>query len=114
MFKYSADRWPVSLFLGISAIDFGLYLLCDNVAILVGYWLLMIIPKGKICAWNHHHQHTSTFKKKYHNRILEFFYALHTGVTTNLCVLHHVKGVAHHLRFDCWKHFASFSLASDG
>jgi len=31
------------------------------------------------------------------NRILEFFYALHTGVTTHLWRLHHVLG--HHLNF---------------
>jgi fatty acid desaturase len=50
-----------------------------------------------ICAWNHHHQHTLTFHVKSLNRILEFFYALHTGVTTNLWVLHHVLG--HHRNF---------------
>jgi fatty acid desaturase len=57
----------------------------------------MIIPKGKICAWNHHHQHTPTFRNKYLNRLLEFFYALHTGVTTHLWLLHHVLG--HHLNY---------------
>lgn len=57
----------------------------------------MLIPKGKICAWNHHHQHTPTFKYKILNRFLEFFYALHTGVTTNLWLLHHVLG--HHRNY---------------
>ena len=57
----------------------------------------MIVPKGKICAWNHHHQHKHTFKKKYLNRMLEFIYGLHTGVTTNLWVLHHVLG--HHQNY---------------
>ncbi len=65
--------------------------------ILASFWFLMIIPKGKICAWNHHHQHTPTFRKKGLNRVLEFFYALHTGVTTNLWLLHHVLG--HHLNY---------------
>lgn len=31
------------------------------------------------------------------NRLLEFFYALHSGVTTNLWLLHHVLG--HHLNY---------------
>lgn len=46
---------------------------------------------------DHHHQHTHTFKAKSLNRLLEFFYALHSGVTTNLWLLHHVLG--HHLNF---------------
>ena len=77
--------------------NFNRYLWCDNIAILVTYWILMIVPKGKICAWNHHHQHKHTFKKKYLNRMLEFIYGLHTGVTTNLWVLHHVLG--HHQNY---------------
>lgn len=58
---------------------------------------MMILPKAQICAWNHHHQHAPTFKHTLPNRILEFFYALHTGVTTNLWVLHHNLG--HHQHF---------------
>ena len=85
------------LVLFFSAIDFSVYLLVDNVPLLVTYMLAMILPKGVICAWNHHHQHTMTFHQKALNRLLEFFYALHTGVTTNLWVLHHVLG--HHRNF---------------
>ena len=69
----------------------------DNVWLLLVYLLVMIIPKGLICAWNHHHQHAPTFYWKPLNRLLEFFYALHTGATTNLWVLHHVLG--HHRNF---------------
>ncbi len=97
MFRYSADRVPVLFVLALSAIDFGVYLLVNDVLILAGYLLLMIFPKGLICAWNHHHQHTMTFHSKLLNRVLEFFYALHSGVTTNLWVLHHVLG--HHRNF---------------
>ncbi len=97
MFRYSADRIPVLIVLALSAVDFGVYLLVDDVVILAGYLVLMIIPKGLICAWNHHHQHTMTFHAKPLNRVLEFFYALHSGVTTNLWVLHHVLG--HHRNF---------------
>jgi fatty acid desaturase len=97
MFRFAADRVPVLLVLLFSAIDFIVYFTVDNIWLLAGYLLLMIIPKGLICAWNHHHQHTLTFHAKPLNRILEFFYALHTGVTTNLWVLHHVLG--HHRNF---------------
>lgn len=97
MFRFPADRIPVSIVLMISMIDFLVYFLVDNVALLAGYTLIVIIPKGVICAWNHHHQHTVTFHSKPLNRILEFFYALHTGVTTNLWLLHHVLG--HHRNF---------------
>jgi fatty acid desaturase len=97
MFRFSADRLPVFCVLAVSVIDFAVYLLTDNVWWLVGYMLLMVVPRGIICAWNHHHQHTMTFYSKPLNRLLEFFYALHTGVTTNLWVLHHVLG--HHRNF---------------
>lgn len=97
MFKQAADRLPVTLILLISLIDFSLYFYLENIWILIAYWLLMIVPKGVISAWNHHHQHCHVFKSKAMNRILEFFYALHTGVTTNLWVLHHNLG--HHRNF---------------
>ncbi len=97
LFKYPEDKIPVLIILAFSALDFTLYFLTDNAWLLAGYWLLMIIPKGVISAWNHHHQHCHVFKQKPLNRILEFFYALHTGVTTNLWVLHHNLG--HHRHF---------------
>jgi len=97
VFKQAADRIPVSLILFITLIDFSLYFYLENVWILVAYWLLMIVPKGVISAWNHHHQHCHVFKSNTLNRTLEFFYALHTGVTTNLWVLHHNLG--HHRNF---------------
>ncbi|MDO6461857.1 fatty acid desaturase [Granulosicoccaceae sp. 1_MG-2023] len=85
------------MILAISALDFFLYLTIDSAAVLAGYWVLMLVPKGKICAWNHHHQHTPTFRSDGMNRVLEFFYALHTGVTTHLWLLHHVFG--HHKNY---------------
>ncbi len=97
MYRYTADRVPTFFVLASSLIDFTVYFLVDSVWWLAGYALLMLIPKGLVCAWNHHHQHTLTFHAKSLNRILEFFYALHTGVTTNLWVLHHVLG--HHRNF---------------
>ena len=95
MFKYHSDRLPVAIILAFSLLDFSLYFLVENLWLLAAFWLVMIIPKGKICAWNHHHQHTPTFKQKPLNRLLELIYALHTGVTTNLWLLHHVLGHHH-------------------
>jgi len=97
LFKYAADRLPVTIFITLTIVDFLLYFLVQNIWIIVGYWLVMILVKANICAWNHHHQHIATFKQKSLNRILEFSYALHTGVTTNLWVLHHVLG--HHANY---------------
>jgi len=97
IFRYQADRVPVAIILAMSAIDFSMYFFVDNLYILTGYFALMVLPKWYICAWNHHHQHTPTFNKIGLNRILEFFYALHTGITTNLWLLHHVFG--HHKNF---------------
>jgi len=77
--------------------DLILYFSVETTWVLALFWLLMIIPKGKIGAWNHHHQHTPTFIHQGLNRLLELFYALHTGVTTNLWVLHHSLG--HHKNF---------------
>ncbi len=97
IFRYKEDRIPVLIILFLSGIDFLLFFILDNLALLVSYYIFMIIPKGIISAWNHHHQHLFTFRNSILNRILEFFYALHTGVTTHLWRLHHVLG--HHLNF---------------
>ncbi len=97
MFKYRADQLPVAIILAVSGIDFLLYFSVETTWVLAAYWVLMIIPKGKVCAWNHHHQHTPTFNQSPLNHLLEFFYALHTGVTTNLWLLHHVFG--HHKNY---------------
>jgi len=97
VFKQPADRLPVLIILSFSLLDFIAFFTFESIWVLVTYWLIMIIPKGVISAWNHHHQHCHVFKRPWQNRILEFFYALHTGVTTNLWVLHHNLG--HHRNF---------------
>ena len=97
MFKHSADRIPILCILIVSALDFYLFFTVDNYYVLGIYFFLMILPKSQICAWNHHHQHAPTFRFTVLNRIMEFFYALHTGVTTNLWVLHHNLG--HHQHY---------------
>ncbi|MEH6583347.1 MAG: fatty acid desaturase [Halioglobus sp.] len=95
MFRFPADRIPVAIILAITCADFYLYFEVESTTLLVCYWLLLAFPKLQICAWNHHHQHTRTFHSTALNRLLEFFYALHTGVTTNLWLLHHVLGHHH-------------------
>ena len=97
IFRFKEDRWPVALILCLTIIDFALYFTVTSLSVFLAYFAAMLIPKGVICAWNHHHQHLFTFRNKTLNRILEFFYALHTGVTTHLWRLHHVLG--HHLNF---------------
>ena len=97
IFRHVEDRWPIFIVLMLTVLDFVLYFTVSNLTFLFAYYLLMIIPKGIICAWNHHHQHIFTFRNTVLNRGLEFAYALHTGVTTHLWRLHHVLG--HHLNF---------------
>ncbi|MCH9698429.1 MAG: fatty acid desaturase [Gammaproteobacteria bacterium] len=97
MFKYQEDRWPVAIILGFTVLDFIVFFSVNNLTFFICYWLIMIVPKGIISPWNHHHQHVLTFKSNVLNRLLEIIYALHTGVTTNLWVLHH--NIGHHVLF---------------
>lgn len=97
VFKYSEDRLPVAVAVGLTCVDLSAYFLLDSAWLLLGYWILMVIPKGVLCAWNHHHQHVPTFRWTWLNRLLELSYALHTGMGTHVWVLHHVLG--HHQNF---------------
>ena len=83
-FKHAEDKLPVTCILALSTLDFILYFTVSNTHLLGLYFFAMIVPKSQICAWNHHHQHAPTFLRSSLNRLLEFFYALHTEVTTNL------------------------------
>lgn len=97
LFKHPEDRAAVGAALALSVIDIAMYVFVDSWLALFGYWLLMIVPKGILSAWNHHHQHVATFRWTPLNRLLELSYALHTGMTTNAWVLHHVLG--HHQNY---------------
>jgi len=97
LFKHAEDRLPVGAAVALLALDFALYFTAEGLPLLVGYWLLMLVPKGILSAWNHHHQHAFTFRQPVLNRLLELVYALHTGVTTHTWVLHHVLG--HHVNY---------------
>jgi fatty acid desaturase len=97
LFKHAEDRLPIAVAVGLTGLDLAVYFRVTSPWFLVGYWLLMMMPKGILSAWNHHHQHVPTFRWALLNRLLELCYALHTGVTTNTWVLHHVLG--HHQNF---------------
>lgn len=97
MFRHREDRVPVAVFLAIAATDFAIYFSIDSPWWLLGYLLLMVLPKGIASAWNHHHQHVPTFRRTWLNRALELVYGLQTGMPTNVWVLHHVLG--HHLNY---------------
>jgi fatty acid desaturase len=97
LFKHPEDRGPVAVILMISLLDGVVYCTLDHWALLLGYWLLLVIPKGIVSAWNHHHQHCMTFRNPALNRLLELAFTFQTGMSTNLWVLHHVLG--HHRNF---------------
>lgn len=97
MFKHAEDRAPVAIILGLTVLDLALYFTVKSPWVLAAYALLMLVPKGCIGAWSHHHQHVATFKKPAWNRVLEVSHALHTGMTSNLWLLHHVLG--HHVNY---------------
>ena len=97
LFRHEADRIPTLLIISLSALDFLMYFAVSNPYVLVAWMLLGLGPKMAICSWNHHHQHVATFRSKFLNRALEVIYALHTGISTNAWVLHHVLG--HHINY---------------
>jgi fatty acid desaturase len=97
MFKHAEDRIPVALIVCLTLVDLALYFTVQSPWVLAAYALLMVVPKGCVGAWSHHHQHVATFRKPVLNRLLELSHALHTGMTSNLWVLHHVLG--HHVNY---------------
>lgn len=97
LFKHAEDRLPVAIAVSLTALDFVAYFWLGSPWALLGYWALMVLPKGILSAWNHHHQHVHTFRHPALNRLLELSYALHTGMTSHAWLLHHVLG--HHLNF---------------
>lgn len=97
MFRHPEDRLPVAAILFIFAIDVSVYALVDQWFIVLAWALISMLPKAGICAFNHHHQHVSTFHYAWTNRLLEIVYVLQTGVSSQAWVLHHSLG--HHLNY---------------
>lgn len=97
MFRHPEDRLPVALILSLFAVDLAVYALVDSFWVVLAWSLLSMLPKAGVCAFNHHHQHLATFHHPLPNRLLEFVYALQTGVSSQAWVLHHSLG--HHLNY---------------
>ncbi|MCB0352868.1 MAG: fatty acid desaturase [Bdellovibrionales bacterium] len=97
MFRYREDRLPVLIIVFLFLLDVTVFFAIQNRWFIVAWFSFSVFPKMAISAWNHHHQHLSTFRNKYLNRALEFVYTLHTGMTTNVWILHHNLG--HHVNY---------------
>ncbi len=97
VFRYKEDRIPIAIFLLYFLVDLGIFFWIQSVWFLAAWFLLGLIPKACICAWNHHHQHVMTFKQPFYNRLLEIVYAFQTGISSHAWVLHHVVG--HHTHY---------------
>ncbi|NMO14292.1 fatty acid desaturase [Pyxidicoccus fallax] len=97
LFRHPSDRIPVLLFACVFALDLTVYFTSRSAWFPVLWLLLWVIPKGWICAWNHHHQHVPMFRHALPNRLLEVMLAFQTGVTSHAWFLHHVLG--HHRNY---------------
>lgn len=96
-FRYKEDRLPVFLFVSLFVADLAVYGAVSNILVLVAWMGAGLFAKIFIAAWNHHHQHVNTFRQVWLNRLLEIVYMFHTGISTNVWVLHHNLG--HHLHY---------------
>lgn len=96
-FRYKADRLPVLLFTLLFCIDLILFFTVENRWFIFSWFCITLYLKGNICSWNHHHQHVSTFKNTFLNRVLEIIYGFQTGATSKAWTLHHVLG--HHKNY---------------
>lgn len=96
-FRHKADRIPVALIVILFLIDLVFYFSVSSIPALVAYVAISLLAKIFVACWNHHHQHVATFHQTALNRLLEIVYTFHTGVSTNVWVLHHNLG--HHLNY---------------
>ena len=97
IFRYKEDRLPIAIVFGVFLIDLIVYFSVDQTPVLFGWMCAALLIKLFIAAWNHHHQHVNTFRQTLLNRLLEIVYTFHTGISTNVWVLHHNLG--HHLNY---------------
>lgn len=97
IFRHRADRLPIALIVAFFALDVVVYSLVDSPSWLAAWVLLGLVPRGGVCAYNHHHQHLPVFRVTILNRLLEIMYGLQTGITSHGWVLHHSLG--HHVNY---------------
>jgi fatty acid desaturase len=97
IFRHKADQLPVALITLLFVCDLVVYATVDSPLWLAGWVALGLVPRGGICAFNHHHQHLSVFRVPALNRLLELMYGLQTGITSHGWVLHHSLG--HHVNY---------------
>ena len=97
IFRYREDRVPVALIAAFFACDVLAYAFIDSPALLMLWVVVGFIPRGAVCAFNHHHQHLAVFRQALPNRLLELMYGLQTGIVSHGWVLHHSLG--HHVNY---------------
>ena len=97
LFRYPQDRLPVFLFVSLFLMDLFVFFTVRPLWALLLWSAVGLLPKIFIAAWNHHHQHVATFRNTIANRLLEVVFTFHTGISTNVWVLHHNLG--HHLHY---------------
>ena len=96
-FRYPADRIPTTLIVLLFVLDLAVYFHVKSIPLLITWATIALVGKNFVASWNHHHQHVPTFRHTALNRLLEIVYTFHTGITTNVWVLHHNLG--HHLNY---------------
>jgi len=97
LFRYKEDRIPVLVIVSLLLLDLAVFFSVNSLLILLCWMVPALFAKIFIAAWNHHHQHVNTFRSTFLNRLLEIVYTFHTGISTNVWVLHHNLG--HHLNY---------------
>lgn len=112
MFRHPEDRVPVLLISLLFCVDVAAYLLIDNWLVFSLYAIFSMFPKAGVCAFNHHHQHVSTFHFAWANRLFELMLVLMTGTSSQAWVLHHSLG--HHLNYLDQKKDESRWMRDDG
>lgn len=96
-FRYREDHLPVFIIVSLFFVDLAIFFTVQRLSMVLIWSSFSLFIKLFICAWNHHHQHCPTFHQKFLNRLLEIVYTFHTGITTNVWVLHHNLG--HHVNY---------------
>lgn len=96
-FRYQEDRLPTTLIILLFVSDLLVYFFTNSIPVILAWLVIALSMKIFVACWNHHHQHLNTFHQTILNRLLEIVYTFHTGITTNVWLLHHNLG--HHVNY---------------